>query len=63
MKQNNASNNNNDKLTKKEKLRVLYIGIYVLAILSLLVYGMTNPEFLEQIDKLLNTLYKVFDIF
>lgn len=59
----NQTNNNQDKLTKKEKLKVLYIGVYVGIIISLLIFGMTNPDFLEQIDKLINTLYKAFDIF
>lgn len=59
----NKTNNNQDKLTKKEKLKVLYVSVYVGIIISLLIFGMTNPDFLEQVDKLINTLYKAFDIF
>lgn len=54
---------NQDKLTKKEKLNVIYVVVYVIVIVSVVVYAMFNPDIMETVNSLIEKITSAFSLF
>lgn len=54
---------NQDKLTKKEKLNVIYVAVYVIVIVSVVVYAMLNPDIMETTNSLIEKVTSAFSLF
>lgn len=54
---------NQDKLTKKEKLNVIYVAVYVIVIVSVVVYAMLNPDIMETTNILIEKVTSAFSLF
>lgn len=54
---------NENKITKKDKLRIAYIVVYVLVIVGVILFGLFNPEFLQQVHDLIEVISKALNIF
>ena len=54
---------NQDKLTKREKLNVIYVAVYVIVIVSVVVYAMLNPDIMETTNSLIEKVTSAFSLF
>lgn len=52
-----------DKLTKKDRLKVAYVLVYVVLIIALVVFAIIEPSFLESVGGFLEHLKSAFMLF
>lgn len=56
-------NKDEQKLTKKERLMVIYISIYTVIIISMVIFVMANPDFIESMGNFMDSVTKAFGLF
>lgn len=52
-----------NKMTKKEKLRAMYIAAYVILIAVVTIYAMVSPEYWDSVMEYIDKIYKAFGLF